>query len=132
MSRLIKKIKYNSGGLTLIEIIIALAMLGIIAVVFLSTFSSGMKWTFFAGHRTKAAMSARNAMDSVYYTSETTPLAETVDDIVQNHLAVPEVTSKSTAPSTLQINGITPPGTTVTLTCTVNGQQVTVIAYVPK
>jgi len=53
-------------GLTLIEIIIALAILGIIMVAFLSGFGSGFASIFTMGNKTKAVAEAQTIVDFIY------------------------------------------------------------------
>ena len=44
---------YKRKGMTLMEVIIALAIFGMIAVVFITMFSTSLIWTFRAGDRGK-------------------------------------------------------------------------------
>lgn len=57
--------KKNDKGLTLIEIIIALAILGIIVVAFLNMFTSGFGTIFSMGRRTQATQEAQSIIDAV-------------------------------------------------------------------
>lgn len=57
----------NHSGLTLVEIIVALAILGIMAVSFLTMFSSGYSTIFAMGRKTQAMNEkAQYYMDSLY------------------------------------------------------------------
>lgn len=54
-----KLIKNNQEGLTLIEVIISLAILGIMIVAYLTVFTSGFTGIMRAGHRAEAAYDAQ-------------------------------------------------------------------------
>ncbi|MFL0268565.1 prepilin-type N-terminal cleavage/methylation domain-containing protein [Candidatus Clostridium radicumherbarum] len=58
------KFKGIRKGLTLIEVIISIAILGIIAVSFLSMFSNGYINIFTMGNKSKAVVKAQSAIDS--------------------------------------------------------------------
>lgn len=51
----------NQKGLTLVEVIVSLAIIGIIAVVFLSAFDMGLVRIVHSGNRTQAIDEARDA-----------------------------------------------------------------------
>ena len=51
-------------GMTMIELIVSLAILGIIAVTFLSIFVSMFRGIMNAGHRGKAAFSAQQSIEN--------------------------------------------------------------------
>ena len=55
--------KNNRKGMTLIELIVAMAIIGIIAVVFLRSFSSGYIGILNGGKRAKAMSSAQSLID---------------------------------------------------------------------
>lgn len=59
--------------MTLIEIIIAIAILGIIAAAFLTAFSSGYSMIFTMGHKTQATGTAQEIMDAIYLEGDPTP-----------------------------------------------------------
>lgn len=59
------KILYDKKGMTLIEIIVALAILGIISVTFLTMFGNGYVSVFKAGHRTNANMELQSISDNL-------------------------------------------------------------------
>ena len=58
----------NNKGLTLVEILVALAVLGIILVAFLNIFLSGYTTIFSMGHKTEAMAEAQNFLDEIYET----------------------------------------------------------------
>jgi len=62
---MIKKINklLNSKGLTLVEILVAFAILGIITTVFLSLFTNGYKTIFSAGQKSTAVFKAQEVME---------------------------------------------------------------------
>jgi len=60
-----KKMKGNEVGVTFIETLIALAILGIIAVAFLSGLATGAQATFIADQRATAESLARSHMEYV-------------------------------------------------------------------
>ena len=57
------KLKRNNKGLTLIEVIIAIAILGLLATAFLSVFSQGVGTIFMMGNKTDATRIAQEYMD---------------------------------------------------------------------
>ena len=57
----------NNKGFTLIEIILAIAILGIIIVSFMSIFSSGIKNIFSAGKKDEAISLAANKLEKLYH-----------------------------------------------------------------
>jgi len=59
------KILNDKKGMTLIEIIVALAILGIISVTFLTMFGNGYSTVFKAGHRTDASMKLQSIADDL-------------------------------------------------------------------
>ena len=58
--------KINKKGLTLIEVIVAIAIIGIIALVFLSSFSGGFTTIMSMGNKTKAMAEAQAIVDKIY------------------------------------------------------------------
>lgn len=76
-----KRIKNKSNGYTLVEVIIALAMIGILSVSFLSIFTSGYRSVIRTGQRAVAAYGSQqllsqkiidvNGLDDDAYTKET-------------------------------------------------------------
>ncbi|MDR7871214.1 MAG: type II secretion system protein [Tissierellaceae bacterium] len=60
----------NRKGLTLIEVIVSMAIVGVIAVVILSIFSSGTKNIARAGHRTTNIYDANRIIDELIIKSE--------------------------------------------------------------
>lgn len=66
-----KLIKQNQNGLTLIEVIVSLAILGIMIVAYLTVFTSGFTGIMRAGHRTEAAYGAQQDMTQKIMKSST-------------------------------------------------------------
>lgn len=60
------RLKKNTAGLTLIEVIVSLAILGIIIIAILNTFTFGFDTIFSMGRKTKAAQIAQQYMDECY------------------------------------------------------------------
>ena len=67
-----RKLK-NNQGMTLLEVIIAVAILGIIAAVFLNSFSTGFINIFNMGNRTKAMLQAQTILDRIHESGSPTP-----------------------------------------------------------
>lgn len=64
------KILYNKKGMTLIEVIVALAILRILSVAFLEMFGNSYATVFKSGHRTNANMELQSIADNLNaYTS---------------------------------------------------------------
>ncbi len=63
--RVAKKLKGNETGLSLVETLVALAILGSIAVVFLSGLATAAKATLIVDKRATAESLARSAMEDV-------------------------------------------------------------------
>lgn len=63
--------KTNQKGVTLVEIIVALAILGIISVTFLTIFAGTFKWVIDGGDRGEAVFSAQQAVESNLVDSST-------------------------------------------------------------
>lgn len=60
-------INRKNKGFSLIEVIIAMAILGIILIAFLSTFSFGFIQIYSMGHKSQAVAEAQRIMDEIYY-----------------------------------------------------------------
>lgn len=58
--------KNNHNGLTLVEVIIAVALMGIIAIGMLPMFSYSFTTVYRMGHRTEAVAIAQDVIDSLY------------------------------------------------------------------
>ncbi|MFC1957490.1 prepilin-type N-terminal cleavage/methylation domain-containing protein [Chloroflexota bacterium] len=61
----IRKLKGNESGATLLETLVALAILGLVAVAFLGGLSTGAKATIVANERTTAESLAQSQMEYV-------------------------------------------------------------------
>lgn len=55
----------NKKGLTLVEVVVAMAIIGIIAMSFLTAYGSGVTNIFNMGHRTRAIAEARSITDVI-------------------------------------------------------------------
>lgn len=66
------RLKKNTAGLTLIEVIISLAVLGIIIIAILNTLSFGYDTIFSMGRKTKAMQIAQGYIDMCYNTNQFT------------------------------------------------------------
>lgn len=70
--------KYNEG-MTLVEVIIAMAMLAIILGAFLDAYSSGYTWVYETGTRTQEDFTDQQAMDKALgYSGAVPAVAETL------------------------------------------------------
>lgn len=58
--------KNRKKGMTLIEVVVAMAIFGIVAVSFLSMFGNGYSIVFKAGHKTDANMQLQTIIDDLY------------------------------------------------------------------
>ena len=58
--------KRREKGMTLIEVVVALVILGIIITAMLNTITSGFVWVFNSGHRTQALAEAQTIVDTIY------------------------------------------------------------------
>jgi len=65
MAKIIKIFTGNSRGIGLIEVLIALAILGVVAVAFLSGLSTSLKAVFIADERSTAVALAQSQMEYV-------------------------------------------------------------------
>jgi len=67
------KILNKKDGFTLIEIILSLAILGIISVAFLSLFGSGFKFIALSGQKSSSNFNAQSIMESSISDDSITP-----------------------------------------------------------
>ena len=65
------KARESKKGITLIEILVTIAILGIIVVAFGGAFVNGYSTVFAMGNKTKAMVSAQEAMDLAYKNGKT-------------------------------------------------------------
>lgn len=72
----------NKKGLTLIEIIIALAIIGILSVSFLPIFTQGFSTVFRMGHRSESVAIAQDILDKLFINPPTgiSPSSMVYDD----------------------------------------------------
>jgi prepilin-type N-terminal cleavage/methylation domain-containing protein len=61
--------KLNENGMTLIEVIIAMAILGIMVVSFLAVFTNSFSIIFNHGRKSSSLMAANSIMDKIYESS---------------------------------------------------------------
>lgn len=71
----------SKQGLTLLEIIVALAILSILLVSFLSLFSNGFTTIITAGNKSRASIEAQEIMDRIYAEANFTTKTELRDSI---------------------------------------------------
>lgn len=76
-----KRLTRNSG-LTLVEVILALAILGILAMSFLTVFTNSFSNIAAMGNRTNAISEAQAIMDSIYEADKITLNATVIDTIL--------------------------------------------------
>lgn len=90
-------------GMTLIEVIISLAILAIIAVSFLSIFTSGFSLIFKFGRKSKTVMNSNEIMNMIYETAhgETFTTSDQVQTMVSNVLDEDGYTGKYEKSDTL-------------------------------
>lgn len=81
------KIANRQNGFTLIEIIVSLAIIGIIAAVFLNIFGSGVTNIFNMGKKSQANVLAQSLVDRIYESSMTID-AKTLADFAAVRAAV--------------------------------------------
>jgi len=65
MKKDIKKIFFGNKGVTLIELILSIGILGIILVSFLGIFSSGFRFVVFAGDKSESTFMSQENIDSI-------------------------------------------------------------------
>jgi len=79
------RIPYKNKGMTLIEVIVALAILGIISVSFLTLFSKGYTDIFKSGSRTNTTMKIQSMAD--YLNSKINNSTDDIDTNINNYLS---------------------------------------------
>ncbi len=94
LMKLFKK-TINKKGLTLIEIIIALAIIGIIVTVFFSSFSAGFTTIIANGSKTKAMEEAQTIIDKIYQAG--TPTAAYIQSISSGAVSKADYTELTSA-----------------------------------
>lgn len=75
------KTKLNSSGFTLIEVILSIAILGIILIGFISMFSGGAIIVFNAGHKSTQNVKAQSIIDRVYEETKAKDLSQLKTEI---------------------------------------------------
>lgn len=70
---------FNRRGITLIEIIISFAILGVVLIAFLSMFSSGVIWTIQARHRTETLSESQAIVEYVIGGEKNEDLESAID-----------------------------------------------------
>lgn len=77
-----KSIKKKSNGYTLVEVIIALAMIGILSVSFLSIFTSGFRSVIRTGQRAVAAYGSQQLLSQKVVDAEGLEADEYTEDTI--------------------------------------------------
>ena len=115
---MIKRSIVNRKGLTLVEIIISMAIIGIVAMVFLSVFSSSFVNIVRAGVRTKAVAAAANEFHG--------------DPSVVRHETIEvELPLPSGSTTIIDINGSIARGNVVVNEGSISNLEVQIEAFVP-
>ena len=78
------KLLMRKKGITIIEIIVSLAILGILAISFLSIFSNGVSTIFSSGNKSLAMKQAQTISDRIYDTQNFSDLDTAVQGILLN------------------------------------------------
>lgn len=103
LGRYFMKKSYKKSGMTLIEVIVSLALLGILSVVFLGLFLSSLKMTERSGEREQTKLTASTSMDNLlsdtsYHDSDITSTGGSVTIIY------PDSTTKTVYGMDVKIN----------------------------
>lgn len=136
------EISYKNKGMTLIEVIVALAIFGIISVSFLTLFSQGYVGIFKSGFRTNTTMKLQSMVD--YLNSQTINSTDEIDADITNYLSskysyakdvnykkVTDINSLSTAESNISVKYlISSLGAISSTTPNILGYQVTIIWFI--
>lgn len=115
-----RKLK-NRKGVTLIEIIIAVAILGIIAAAFLMMFSNGLSTIYFAGNKSRATFSAQSDVDNKILNS-----SDVNTDTIYVDFYDIETPDSSVTPVTKSVTGEIIQGTAV-----VGGKNSVIVTFIP-
>ena len=119
----------DKRGLTLLEIILSLALLGIIVVGFLAVFSGGFITIISMGNKTRAGVEAQTIVDRVYSEAVFATTAELRDEV---ELIAQEVAPGSWVDYTDDLADFNEPNTTQTrVRFTVTTEQLLVQSAVP-
>lgn len=108
----------NQKGFTLIEAVIAIAIIGIMCISFLSIFTSGFTTISKSGNRSSALFIVQSNIEEKLNGASITPLTLTPLEFI---ITIPNY------PSTIAI-----PGDIITESISVKGQTVTITAFKPK
>lgn len=136
------QISYKNKGMTLIEILVAIAILGIIAASFLTLFSNGYINIFKSGYRTDTTMKLQSIVDHLDSTSINTP--DDIDTNITNYLSskysytrdvnykkVTDINSLKTKEPNIKLKYfISPLGPVSSITSSIQGYQVTIIWFI--
>lgn len=91
-------------ALTLVEVVISMALIGIVAIVFLSIFSTGNSNIFRSGKRTKDTFEIQEAVDA-FIKDDTIKTKEGLESQIGRSLKDINVEIKSDQRATVNING---------------------------
>ena len=95
--------KKKNSGMTLVEIIVAMAILGIISITFLSIFSGMFKGIVNAGQRSKATFGAQQDLENYIATNTT----NATDNLVITYNGLTSVTIEGENMSVPKTSGST-------------------------
>ncbi|MCJ7688634.1 MAG: prepilin-type N-terminal cleavage/methylation domain-containing protein [Clostridiaceae bacterium] len=135
-------ISYKNKGMTLIEVIVALAIFGIISISFLNLFSKGYTDIFKSGFRTSTTMKLQSMVD--YLNSQTINSIDEIDTYITNYLSskysytkdvnykkVIDVNSLSAVESNISVKYyISSLGAISSTTPNIQGYQVTILWFI--
>lgn len=107
-------------GFSLIEIIIALAIIAVISVSLLSMFSFGYRHTVTAGQKSQADSLAQTQMEIFLSGSTTSVVPSVTDGVLTIHL------TSATTSAAIEVSG-----STVAITADSDGSQSTMVTFRP-